>query len=39
MVALMAVLFWGVAPDVMEHQGAGWQKLYTEPAAGTAPAE
>lgn len=39
MVALMAVLFWGVAPDVMEHQGAGWQKLYAEPAAGTAPAE
>ncbi|MCC7008531.1 MAG: cytochrome C oxidase subunit IV family protein [Acidobacteria bacterium] len=37
MVAFMVVLFWGVAPDVMEHQGQRWQKLYTEPAH-TAPA-
>lgn len=39
MVAFVLVLFWGVAPDVMEHQGHRWQKFYAEPAAGPAHAE
>jgi caa(3)-type oxidase subunit IV len=32
MLALMLVFFGGVAPDVLEHEGQGWQKTYVEPA-------
>ena len=32
MLAFMAVFFGGVAPDVMRHNGASWQKTYVEPA-------
>jgi caa(3)-type oxidase subunit IV len=39
MVAFMLVLFWGVAPDVMEHRGHRWEKTYAEPAAGPAHAQ
>lgn len=39
MVAFMVVLFWGVAPDVMEHSGHRWQKVYSEPAHAPAHAE
>jgi caa(3)-type oxidase subunit IV len=39
MVAFMLVMFAGVAPDVLEHDGQNWIKLYEEPAAGSgAPA-
>jgi caa(3)-type oxidase subunit IV len=31
MLAFMAVMFGGVAPDVMKHEGARWQKTYVEP--------
>jgi caa(3)-type oxidase subunit IV len=39
MVAFMLVMFAGVAPDVLEHDGQNWIKLYEEPAVGaSAPA-
>jgi caa(3)-type oxidase subunit IV len=34
MLAFMVVMFSGFAPDVLEHEGQNWQKLYQEPAAG-----
>ena len=34
MLAFMVVLFGGFAPDVLEHEGQNWKKLYVEPAAG-----
>ena len=32
MVAFMVVMFGGVAPDVLKHSGARWEKTYKEPA-------
>jgi caa(3)-type oxidase subunit IV len=32
MLAFMVVMFGGIAPDVMKHSGAGWQKTFVEPA-------
>ncbi len=34
MLAFMLLMFAGVAPDVLEHDGRNWIKLYEEPAAG-----
>jgi caa(3)-type oxidase subunit IV len=34
MLAFMVVYFAGVAPDVLEHEGQNWIKLYEEPAIG-----
>lgn len=34
MLAFMLVFFAGVAPDVLEHDGQNWIKLYEEPAIG-----
>jgi caa(3)-type oxidase subunit IV len=34
MLAFMLVFFAGVAPDVLEHDGQNWIKLYEEPAVG-----
>jgi caa(3)-type oxidase subunit IV len=34
MLAFMLVMFAGVAPDVLEHDGQNWIKLYEEPAPG-----
>jgi len=34
MLAFMIVMFGGIAPDVLEHDGANWIKLYEEPAIG-----
>ncbi len=31
MLAFILVMFGGIAPDVMEHAGAHWQKTYVEP--------
>ena len=33
MLAFMLVMFGGVAPDVLEHEGANWQKTFKEPIA------
>ena len=33
MLAFMLVFFGGVAPDVLEHDGANWQKTFKEPTA------
>ena len=38
MLAFMLVLFAGVAPDVMKHEGKNWRKLETPRPAATAPA-
>lgn len=35
MLAFMLVMFGGIAPDVLEHDGQNWIKLYEEPATGT----
>ena len=32
MIAFMIVMFGGVAPDVLKHQGQQWHKTYVEPA-------
>jgi caa(3)-type oxidase subunit IV len=34
MLAFMLVMFSGIAPDVLEHDGQNWIKLYEEPAVG-----
>ena len=34
MMAFMAVMVGGIAPDVLKHDGQNWEKLYEEPAAG-----
>lgn len=39
MLAFMLVMVGGVAPDVLEHDGQNWQKLYVEPAPGSGGAE
>jgi caa(3)-type oxidase subunit IV len=36
MLAFMLVMFGGIAPDVLKHDGRNWQKLYEEPAVGAA---
>ena len=38
MLAFMVVYFGGVAPDVLEHEGQNWIKLYEEPAVGAGAA-
>ena len=38
MLAFMLVLFAGVAPDVMKHEGKNWRKLDLPRPAATAPA-
>lgn len=35
MLAFMLVMFAGIAPDVLKHEGQNWIKLYEEPAVGT----
>jgi caa(3)-type oxidase subunit IV len=32
MIAFMIVMFGGVAPDVLKHEGQRWHKTYVEPA-------
>lgn len=38
MIAFMVVMVGGVAPDVLEHDGHNWYKLYEEPAPGAGSA-
>ena len=38
MIAFMVVMFGGVAPDVLKHEGQRWQKTYVEPATPAASA-
>jgi caa(3)-type oxidase subunit IV len=38
MLAFMLVLFAGVAPDVMKHEGKTWRKIETSKPAESAPA-
>jgi len=38
MLAFMLVLFAGVAPDVMKHEGKTWRKIETAQPAKSAPA-
>jgi hypothetical protein len=33
-VAFMVVMFAGIAPDVLRHDGHNWQKSYVEPTPG-----
>jgi caa(3)-type oxidase subunit IV len=33
MLAFIVVMFGGIAPDVLRHEGAHWHKTYVEPAA------